>query len=70
MANMDFFAATAAGAKMGKVAANIDPVILAADFARLGQQAAEREGAGADRLHIRISTTPDSLLVYPEGNDN
>ena len=55
---------------MGKVAVNITPVIRVADFARLGQQAAEREGSGADRLYIRISTTRDSLLVYREGDDN
>jgi ribulose-phosphate 3-epimerase len=30
------------------------PSILAADFARLGQQVAEAEAAGADRLHIDV----------------
>ena len=28
------------------------PSILAADFARLGQQVAEAEQAGADRIHV------------------
>src|SRR5574342_1335279 len=30
------------------------PSILAADFARLGQQVAETEQAGADRIHIDV----------------
>src|SRR5437016_14004937 len=30
------------------------PSILAADFARLGQQVAEAEAAGADRIHIDV----------------
>jgi len=32
----------------------IAPSILAADFARLGEQVAEAEAAGADRLHIDV----------------
>jgi ribulose-phosphate 3-epimerase len=32
----------------------IAPSILAADFARLGQQVAEAEAAGADRIHIDV----------------
>jgi len=30
------------------------PSILAADFARLGQQVVEAEQAGADRIHIDV----------------
>ena len=30
------------------------PSILAADFARLGQQVTEAEGAGADRIHVDV----------------
>jgi len=30
------------------------PSILAADFARLGEQVAEAEGAGADRIHVDV----------------
>ena len=33
---------------------NIAPSILAADFARLGEQAQEAERAGADRLHLDV----------------
>lgn len=32
----------------------IAPSILAADFARLGEQVAEAERAGADRLHVDV----------------
>ena len=32
----------------------IAPSILAADFARLGQQVAEAERAGADRVHVDV----------------
>lgn len=32
----------------------IAPSILAADFARLGEQVAEAERAGADRIHVDI----------------
>src|SRR5713226_2563612 len=32
----------------------IAPSILAADFARLGEQVAEAEKAGADRIHIDV----------------
>ena len=32
----------------------IAPSILAADFARLGQQVAEAEAAGADRIHVDV----------------
>jgi len=35
---------------MGKIA----PSILAADFARLGEQVAEAERAGADRIHVDV----------------
>src|ERR1700729_4089038 len=33
---------------------HIAPSILAADFARLGEQVAEAEKAGADRIHVDI----------------
>lgn len=41
---------------MGSVAASIKlaPSILAADFARLGEQVAEAERAGADRIHVDV----------------
>src|SRR5437867_2120395 len=32
----------------------IAPSILAADFARLGEQVAEAEAAGAERLHVDV----------------
>src|ERR1700693_5050679 len=32
----------------------IAPSILAADFARLGEQVAEAERAGADRIHVDV----------------
>jgi ribulose-phosphate 3-epimerase len=32
----------------------LDPSILAADFARLGDQVAEAERAGADRIHVDV----------------
>jgi ribulose-phosphate 3-epimerase len=35
-------------------AAKLAPSILAADFARLGEQVAEAERAGADRIHIDV----------------
>ena len=34
--------------------AKIAPSILAADFARLGEQVGEAEGAGADRIHVDV----------------
>jgi ribulose-phosphate 3-epimerase len=39
---------------MDKPAVKLAPSILAADFARLGQQVAEAEQAGADRIHIDV----------------
>ena len=39
---------------MGKDAVKLAPSILAADFARLGEQVAEAERAGADRIHIDV----------------
>src|ERR1700752_1510766 len=38
----------------GKDAVKLAPSILAADFARLGEQVAEAERAGADRIHIDV----------------
>src|SRR6516162_336682 len=38
----------------GKDAVKLAPSILAADFARLGDQVAEAERAGADRIHIDV----------------
>src|ERR1700746_962488 len=39
---------------MEKKAIKIAPSILAADFARLGEQVAEAEKAGADRIHVDV----------------
>jgi ribulose-phosphate 3-epimerase len=39
---------------MGCYAVKLAPSILAADFARLGEQVAEAEKAGADRIHIDV----------------
>jgi ribulose-phosphate 3-epimerase len=35
-------------------AVKLAPSILAADFARLGEQVAEAEQAGADRIHVDV----------------
>lgn len=40
--------------KMEKDAVKLAPLILAADFARLGEQVKEAEKGGADRIHIDI----------------
>src|SRR5262252_8468793 len=37
-----------------KDAVKLAPSILAADFARLGEQVAEAERAGADRIHVDV----------------
>jgi ribulose-phosphate 3-epimerase len=39
---------------MDKNAVKLAPSILAADFARLGEQVAEAEKAGADRIHVDV----------------
>ena len=39
---------------MDKRAVKLAPSILAADFARLGEQVAEAEKAGADRIHVDV----------------
>ncbi len=39
---------------MDKGIVNFAPSILSADFARLGEQVAEAERAGADRIHIDV----------------
>src|SRR3979490_2107743 len=39
---------------MGVTAIKLAPSILAADFARLGDQVAEAERAGADRIHVDV----------------
>src|SRR5215831_145437 len=39
---------------MMKPAIKIAPSILAADFARLGEQVAEAERSGADRIHVDV----------------
>jgi ribulose-phosphate 3-epimerase len=39
---------------MEKAAVKLAPSILAADFARLGEQVAEAEEAGADRIHVDV----------------
>src|SRR5262249_14884035 len=39
---------------MDKDVVKLAPSILAADFARLGEQVAEAERAGADRIHVDV----------------
>jgi ribulose-phosphate 3-epimerase len=39
---------------MDKAAVKLAPSILAADFARLGEQVADAERAGADRIHVDV----------------
>jgi ribulose-phosphate 3-epimerase len=39
---------------MGRDKVKLAPSILAADFARLGEQVAEAEWAGADRIHVDV----------------
>ena len=39
---------------MDNDAVKLAPSILAADFARLGEQVAEAERAGADRIHVDV----------------
>src|ERR1700721_2239518 len=39
---------------MGNDVIKLAPSILAADFARLGEQVAEAERAGADRIHVDV----------------
>ena len=39
---------------MDKAAVKLGPSILAADFARLGEQVAEAEQAGGDRIHVDV----------------
>jgi pentose-5-phosphate-3-epimerase len=39
---------------MPQIAVKIAPSILAADFARLGEQVAEAERCGADRIHVDV----------------
>ncbi|MGC9217509.1 ribulose-phosphate 3-epimerase, partial [Acidithiobacillus sp.] len=39
---------------MDKDAVKLAPSILAADFARLGEQVAEAERSGADRIHVDV----------------
>ena len=40
--------------KMAEGAVQLAPSILAADFARLGEQVAQAEQAGADRIHVDV----------------
>jgi ribulose-phosphate 3-epimerase len=40
--------------KMQNHIVKLAPSILAADFARLGEQVAEAEQAGADRIHVDV----------------
>ena len=40
--------------KMAEGAVQLAPSILAADFARLGEQVAQVEQAGADRIHVDV----------------
>ena len=39
---------------MDRTEVKLAPSILAADFARLGEQVAEAERAGADRIHVDV----------------
>ena len=39
---------------MARDAVKLAPSILAADFSRLGEQVAEAEQAGADRIHVDV----------------
>src|SRR5262245_10369409 len=39
---------------MNRTAVKIAPSILAADFARLGEQVVEAEQSGADRIHVDV----------------
>ena len=39
---------------MNRDAVKLAPSILAADFARLGEQVAQAEQAGADRIHVDV----------------
>ena len=39
---------------MDKGIVRLGPSILSADFARLGEQVAEAERAGADRVHVDV----------------
>ena len=39
---------------MNNASIKLAPSILAADFARLGEQVAEAESAGADRIHVDV----------------
>jgi ribulose-phosphate 3-epimerase len=39
---------------MDKISIRLAPSILAADFARLGEQVADAERAGADRIHVDV----------------
>ena len=39
---------------MDKGPVKLAPSILSADFARLGEQVAEAEQAGADRIHVDV----------------
>lgn len=39
---------------MSEATVKLAPSILAADFARLGEQVAEAEKAGADRIHVDV----------------
>jgi ribulose-phosphate 3-epimerase len=40
--------------KIGEGVVLLAPSILAADFARLGEQVAQAEQAGADRIHVDV----------------
>ena len=40
--------------KIGEGVVRLAPSILAADFTRLGEQVAEAEKAGADRIHVDV----------------
>jgi ribulose-phosphate 3-epimerase len=49
---------------MYKGAVKLAPSILAADFARLGDQVAEAEKAGADRIHVDVMDGPSPTFRW------
>ena len=47
---------------MAEGAVQLAPSILAADFARLGEQVTQAEQAGADRIHVDWGTPPGGFV--------
>ena len=46
---------------MDKGAVTLAPSILAANFARLGEEVAEAHRAGADRIHIDVADLAEEI---------